>query len=60
MHPKLFTTGVFIGDFSLIRNPRRGATTETDNNSVETAAIELINIWRKREASRGTEAGLLR
>ena len=58
MHPELFTTGVFIGDFSLRRNPRRDATTEADNNNVDTAAIKLINRSRKRDASRGTEAGL--
>ena len=59
MHPELFTTGVFIGDFSLRRIPRRGATTEEDNNNVNTSAIELINQWRKREVERGTEVGLL-
>ena len=58
MHPDFFTTGVFIGDFSLRIIPRRGATTEAENNNVETVAIRLINIWRKREASRGTEEGL--
>ena len=58
MHPELFTTGVFIGDFSLRRSPRRGATTEAKNNKVYTAAIKLINRCRKREATRGTEAGL--
>ena len=45
MQSKLFTTGVFIGDFSLRRNPSRGATMETENKNVGTAAIELINIW---------------
>ena len=43
MHPELFTTGVFIGDFSLRRIPRRGATTEAENNNVDTADIKLIN-----------------
>ena len=58
MHPDLFTTGVFIGDFSLRRSPRRGATTEAENNNVDTAGIELINQWMKREAARGIEAGI--
>ena len=53
MHPELFTTGFFVEDLSLRRSPRRGATTETENNNVDTADIELINRWRKREASRG-------
>ena len=56
MHPELFTTGVFIGDYSLRRRPRCGATTEADNNNVDTAAIQLINQWRKREEARGIEA----
>ena len=56
MHLELFTTGFFIGDFSLRRSPRRGATTEAENNNVDTASIEIINRWRKREAARGTEA----
>ena len=58
MHPELFTTGVFIGKFSLRRSLRRGATTEAENKNVDTAAIKLINRCRKREAKRGTEAGL--
>ena len=58
MHPELFTTGVSIGDFSIRRIPRRGATTEAENNNIYTATIKLINPWRKREAVRGTEAGL--
>ena len=43
MHPELFTTGVFIGEFSLRRIPQRGATIEAENNNVDTAAIKLIN-----------------
>ena len=58
MHPEFFTTGFFIGDYILRRTPRRGATTEAENKNVATAAIELINRWRKREAERGTESGL--
>ena len=52
MHPELFTTGIFIGNFSLRRNLRRGATTEAENKNVDTAAIELINRFRKRDKSR--------
>ena len=48
MHPELFTTGVFIGDSSLRRRPRRGATIEAENINVETADIEPINKWRER------------
>ena len=59
IHPELFTTGVFIGDFTSRRIPQRGATTQAENNNVDTAAIELINWRRDREAERGTEAGLL-
>ena len=59
MHPELFTTRFFIGEFSLRRIPRRGETTEAENKNVETAAIELINKWRKREAARGTKADIL-
>ena len=59
MHPEFFTTGVFIENFSLRRSLRRGATTEAEKKNVDTAAIELINRCRKREATRGTEAGLL-
>ena len=58
IRPELFTAGVCIGDFSLRRIPRRGATTEADNNNLEIAAIEIINLCRKKEAERGTEAGL--
>ena len=34
IHSELFTTGVLIGDFSLRRIPRCGATTEAENNNV--------------------------
>ena len=49
MHPELFTTGFFIGYFSLRRSPRRGATMETEKKIVDTVDIKLINRWRKRE-----------
>ena len=58
MYPELFTTAVFIGDFSLRRTPRHGATKEVDNSNVDTVAIEPINRRSKREEARGTEAGL--
>ena len=48
LHPELFATGVFIEDFSLIKSPWRGATTEAENNNVDTVDIKLINMWRKR------------
>ena len=39
MHPELFTTGVLIGDFILIRGQWHGETTEAENNNVYTVAI---------------------
>ncbi len=57
-HPKLFPNSVAIEDYSLRRSLRRGATTESENNNVDTVAIELINRWRKKEAAKGAEAGL--
>ena len=56
---ELLTTGVSIVYFSLRRFPRRGATTEAENNNVDTVDIELINWWWKRKSNSGTEAGLL-
>ena len=59
LRPGLFTIGVSIVDLSLRQSPRRGATTEEGNNNVDTVNIELINMWSKREAEKGAEAGLL-
>ena len=58
MHPELFTTGVFIGDFSIRRSLRCVATTETEKKNVDTAAIEIIHRWRKRKSEIRTESGL--
>ena len=58
MHPELFTTGVFIGDFSIRRSPQRKTTTKAEKNNVDTVDIKLINQWRKRDSERGTEVGL--
>ena len=58
IHLELFTAGVFIGGFSLRRSPRRGSTTEAENKNMDTADIEIINPWRKREAERGIESGI--
>ena len=55
---KLFSSMVAVKDFSLRRSLRRGATAESENNKVDTVAIELINRWRKKEKARGAEAGL--
>ena len=55
---ELFTTVVSIEDFSLRRSPRCGATTEEENNNMDTVAIELIKQWREKEAARDTESGL--
>ena len=57
-YPKRFSEAVTINDYSLRRSLRRGATTEARNNKVDTAAVELVNRWRKKEAARGAEAGL--
>ena len=57
--PKLFTTGVPVRDFSLWRLLMRGATVEAENSNVDTVAVELTNRWRKKEATRGSETGLL-
>ena len=50
MHPELFTTGFFIGYFSLKISLERGETTKADNRNVDTASIKLINRLRKRKA----------
>ena len=57
LQPKLFTTRVFIGDFSLIIIPRSGANMEAEC-FLETVAIELINPQRKKEEERGKYSGL--
>ena len=59
LQPELFTTGVFIGDFSRRRITRRRVTMEAKKNNVYTVAIELINRWRKRYEVLGIEAGIL-
>ena len=54
----MFTTGVFIANFSLRRSPQHVVTTEAGNNNVDTVDIKLINRWRKRDAERGKEADI--
>jgi hypothetical protein len=56
--PKLVPSAVETTDFSLWRSLRRGAVLETTNHRVDVQVIELINRWRKKEAARGSEAGL--
>ncbi len=56
--PKLVPSAVETTDFSLWRSLRRGAVLETTNPRVDVQVIELINRWRKKEAARGSEAGL--
>jgi hypothetical protein len=46
------------GVFSLWRSSRRGAVLETTNQDVPEKDLELINRWRKKEAAKGSEAGL--
>ncbi len=55
---RILSASVLTNDFSLWRSPRRGAVLETTNNNVDVKVIELINRWRKKEAARGSEAGL--
>jgi hypothetical protein len=57
-YPKVIPASMEIQDFGLWRSGRRGATTEATHNLVDEKIIELINRWRKREAAKGTEAGL--
>jgi hypothetical protein len=57
-YPKVIPGSMNIQDFGLWRSCRRGATTEATHNLVDDMIIELINRWRKREAAKGTEAGL--
>ena len=54
----LLPEAVETGDFSLWRSPRRGAVLETTNQDVSEKIIELINRWRKKEAAKGSVAGL--
>ncbi len=58
LHCKLLPEVVETGDFSLWRSPRRGAVLETTNQDVAEKVIELINRWHKKEAAKGSEAGL--
>lgn len=55
---KLVPAVVDTADFSLWRSPRRGAVLETTNQDVSETVTELINRWRKKEAAKGSEAGL--
>jgi hypothetical protein len=57
-HPRLLPEAVETEDFSLWRSPRRGAVLETTNQDAFEKVIELINRWRKKEAAKGSEAGL--
>ena len=56
--PRLLLSSVETTDFSLWRSLRRGAVLETTNHNVDIKVIELINWWHKKEAARGSEAGL--
>ena len=56
--PRLLQSSVKTTDFSLWRSLHRGVVLETTNHNVDIKVIELINQWRKKEAARGSEAGL--
>jgi hypothetical protein len=47
-----------MADFSLWRSPRRGAMLETTNQDVPKKVIKSVNWWCKKEAAKGSEAGL--
>ena len=51
LRPKLFSkvVSVSVNGYSLWCSLHRGATTEAENTNVDPVAIELINIWRKKE-----------
>jgi hypothetical protein len=55
---KLVPSAVEMSDFSLWRSLRRGAVLETTTHKVDVQVIELINRWCKKEAARGSKAGL--
>ena len=57
-HPRLRLEAVNTEDLSLWRPPRQGVVLETANQDVAEKVIKLINRWRKKEAARGSEAGL--
>ena len=57
-HPRLIPEAVETKDFSLWRSPRREAVLETTNQDVSEKVIKCINFWRKKEATKGLEAGL--
>ncbi len=57
-HPRLIPEAVETKDFSLWRSPRRGAVLETTNQDVSEKVIKLINRWPKKDAAKGSEAGL--
>lgn len=57
-HPKVLPAAIELEDFSLWRSPRQGAVLETTNQNVDEKVIELINCWQKKEAAKGSEAGL--
>ena len=58
-NPRLVPAVVEGTDFSLWRSPRRGAVLETTNHGVDASkVIELVNCWRKKEATKGSEPGL--
>ncbi len=57
-HPRLLPEAVDTSDFSLWRSPRQGAVLEIRNQDVAEKVIELVNRWHKKEAAKGSEAGL--
>ena len=56
--PRLLPSLVETTNFSLWRLIHRGAVLETTNHNVDIKVIVLINWWCKKEAARGSEAGL--
>ncbi len=57
-NPRLLPEAMDTSDFSLWRSPRQGAVLETTNQDVAEKVIKLVNRWRKKEAAKGSKAGL--
>ena len=54
----LFLQGVDIQDYSGRRSYRRGSVQHALNKSAPKTVIDEANRWRRKEAARGTNAGL--
>ncbi len=55
---RLAASAIKPDDFSLWRSPRRGAVLETTQQGVDSKVMELINMWRSKEAAKGSTPNL--